>query len=256
QILNNLLSNAVKFTTIGGVAIRVAYDNGMLTLVVKDTGVGIDKAEQHTIFEQFVQADASTSRQFSGTGLGLSITSKLTDLMGGTIELDSERHQGTEFIVRLPLPASKQIAHAPEQSAITLPEGLKILVVEDNDINAEIILDMLKDAGVKCIRAKDGAAALEVITNIDFDLVLMDCQMPVMDGFSATRAIRDLPGDKSGIPIIALTANAFDDDRKACLSAGMNDYLSKPVRRTSLFTMVIKYVGYQAATDETPGPTD
>ena len=256
QILNNLLSNAVKFTTIGSVAIRVAYNNGMLTLVVKDTGVGIDKAEQHTIFEQFVQADASTSRQFSGTGLGLSITSKLTDLMGGTIELESERHQGTEFIVRLPLPASKQIAPAPEQSAITLPEGLKILVVEDNDINADIILDMLKDAGVKCIRAKDGAAALEVIPKIDFDLVLMDCQMPVMDGFSATRAIRDLPGDKSGIPIIALTANAFDDDRKACLSAGMNDYLSKPVRRTSLFTMVTKYVGYQAATDETPGPTD
>tara|TARA_B100000519_G_scaffold62789_1_gene53285 strand:+ start:1014 stop:3830 length:2817 start_codon:yes stop_codon:yes gene_type:complete len=256
QILNNLLSNAVKFTAIGGVVIKVSYQDGELVMVVKDSGIGIKKAEQQTIFEQFVQADGSSSRQFSGTGLGLSITSKLIDLMGGTIELNSEQQQGSEFIVKLPLPTSAQVEQAPEEVVLTLPEGLKILVVEDNDINAEIILDMLKDAGVKCLRAKNGAAALEVIPKVDFDLVLMDCQMPVMDGFSATRAIRDLPGDKSGIPIIALTANAFDDDRKACLSVGMNDYLSKPVRRTSLFTMLIKYVGYQAVTDETPGPTD
>ena len=256
QILNNLLSNAVKFTAIGGVVIKVVYKDGTLVIAVKDSGIGIKKAEQQTIFEQFVQADGSSSRQFSGTGLGLSITSKLIDLMGGTIELNCEQQQGSEIIVKLPLPTSTQVEQAPEQAVLTLPEGLKILVVEDNDINAEIILDMLKDAGIKCLRAKDGAAALEVIPKVDFDLVLMDCQMPVMDGFSATRAIRDLPGDKSGIPIIALTANAFDEDRKACLSAGMNDYLSKPVRRTSLFTMLIKYVGYQAVTDETPGPTD
>ncbi|MFC3202069.1 ATP-binding protein [Alteromonas oceani] len=256
QILNNLLSNAVKFTAIGGVVIKVVYQYGTLVIAVKDSGIGIKKAEQQTIFEQFVQADGSSSRQFSGTGLGLSITSKLIDLMGGTIELNSEQQQGSEFIVKLPLPTSAQAEQAPEQAVLTLPAGLKILVVEDNDINAEIILDMLKDAGVKCLRAKDGAAALEVIPKVDFDLVLMDCQMPVMDGFSATRAIRDLPGDKSAIPIIALTANAFDDDRKACLSAGMNDYLSKPVRRTSLFAMLLKYVGSQAATDETPGPTD
>ena len=246
----------MKFTAIGGVVIKVVYKDGTLVIAVKDSGIGIKKAEQQTIFEQFVQADGSSSRQFSGTGLGLSITSKLIDLMGGTIELNCEQQQGSEFIVKLPLPTSTQVEQAPEQAVLTLPEGLKILVVEDNDINAEIILDMLKDAGIKCLRAKDGAAALEVIPKVDFDLVLMDCQMPVMDGFSATRAIRDLPGDKSGIPIIALTANAFDEDRKACLSAGMNDYLSKPVRRTSLFTMLIKYVGYQAVTDETPGPTD
>ncbi|MDG6096735.1 response regulator [Alteromonas sp. ZYF713] len=256
QILNNLLSNAVKFTATGGVVIKVRYQDGTLVMAVRDSGIGIKKAEQQAIFEQFVQADGSSSRQFSGTGLGLSITSKLIDLMGGTIELHSEQQQGSEFIVKLPLPTSAQVEQTPEKAVLALPEGLKILVVEDNDINAEIILDMLKDAGVKCLRAKDGAAALEVIPKVDFDLVLMDCQMPVMDGFSATRAIRDLPGNKSGIPIIALTANAFDDDRKACLSAGMNDYLSKPVRRTSLFTMLIKYVGYQAATDETPGLTD
>ena len=255
QVLNNLLSNAVKFTAIGGVVIQVSYHDGTLILAVRDSGIGIDKTEQQTIFDQFVQADASSSRQFSGTGLGLSITSKLIELMGGTIALDSERQKGSEFIVRLPLPAANQITEAPEESEVTLPPGLKILVVEDNDINAEIILDMLKDAGVKCIRARDGGAAVEILPKIDFDLVLMDCQMPVMDGFSATHAIRDLPGEKSAVPIIALTANAFEDDRKACLSAGMNDYLSKPVRRTSLLKMLIKYVGYQAKTDEKPGPT-
>lgn len=256
QIMNNLLSNAVKFTAVGGVIIRVSYRDGVLMLAVKDSGIGVNKDEQRTIFEQFVQADASSSRQFSGTGLGLSITSKLIELMDGTIALKSEYQKGSEFIVRLPLPVSAQVAEIVEQTELILPAGLKMLVVEDNDINAEIIIDMLKDAGVKCIRAHDGAAALEVLPKIDFDLILMDCQMPVMDGFSATRAIRDLPGEKAEIPIVALTANAFEDDRKACLSAGMNDYLSKPVRRTNLLKMLIKYVGSQATTDETPGQTD
>lgn len=256
QILNNLLSNAVKFTAIGGVVIEVTYASGALRLAVRDTGIGIDLIEQKAIFEQFVQADASSSRQFGGTGLGLSITSKLIELMGGTIQLDSERQKGSEFIVHLPLPVSAQVVEVAEESAIQLPKGLKVLVVEDNDINAEIILDMLKDAGVKCIRARHGEAALEVLPKIDFDIVLMDCQMPVMDGFSATRAIRELPGEKASIPVIALTANAFEDDRKACLSAGMNDYLSKPVRRASLLKTIIKYAGSQAASAETPAPKD
>ena len=256
QVLNNLLSNAVKFTTLGGVLVDVSYVDRRLKIAVKDTGIGIDVTEQKSIFEQFIQADASSSRQFSGTGLGLSITSKLVDLMGGTITLVSDRQKGSEFIVHLPLDETSQPTEERLEVDYQLPPGLKILVVEDNDINAEIILDMLKDANVKCIRAKDGRAALEVLPRIDFDLVLMDCQMPVMDGFTATRAIRALPDDKAKVSIIALTANAFEDDRKACLNAGMDDYLSKPVRRVSLLKTIIKYAGYPTTTDETPAPKD
>ncbi|GGF79859.1 ATP-binding protein [Alteromonas lipolytica] len=252
QILNNLLSNAVKFTSLGGVLIQVSYQQGQLIISVKDTGIGISAKDAKLIFEQFVQADASSSRQFSGTGLGLSITSKLVELMDGDITLNSEREKGSEFIVKLPLATTTQQIEDTQQSSFVLPAGLKILVVEDNDINAEIILDMLKDVKVKCLRAKDGAEALEILSRFDFNLVLMDCQMPVMDGFSATRAIRDLPGSKAEVPVIALTANAFEDDRKACLSAGMNDYLSKPVRRTSLLKTIISYVGSQAEIPETP----
>lgn len=256
QILNNLLSNAVKFTSVGGVMISVSYNDNHLIVSVKDTGIGIERGEQAAIFEQFVQADGSNSRQFGGTGLGLSITNKLIELMRGRIQLRSEHGVGSEFIVTLPLEVTQESVRYENTDQLQLPAGLKILIVEDNDINAEIILDMLKDGGVRCIRAKDGKQAVEVIGRIAFDVILMDCQMPVMDGFSATRAIREMDSAASATPIIALTANAFDDDRKACISAGMNDYLSKPVKRSNLFGMILKYVHFQLETDETPGPTN
>lgn len=254
QILNNLLSNAVKFTSVGAVIMNVSYNDGKLLISVKDTGIGIEKEEQAAIFEQFVQADGSNSRQFSGTGLGLSITKKLVELMRGRIILRSEHGVGSEFSVSLPLDVTQSPKLQEAASALQLPDGLKILIVEDNDINAEIILDMLKDGGARCIRAKDGQQAVEVVSRIAFDVVLMDCQMPVMDGFSATRAIRDMESSASATPIIALTANAFEDDRKACLNAGMNDYLSKPVRRLNLFEMILKYVHFQSKTGEMPEP--
>ncbi|MFS1701929.1 response regulator [Alteromonas sp. AMM-1] len=241
QILNNLLSNAVKFTAIGGVTMYVDYANGSLNIAIKDTGIGIDKSEQFKVFEQFVQADATTSRQFSGTGLGLAITSKLVELMSGTITLDSELGMGTVFTVSLPMVITDHVEPAFDETRLSLPSGLKILIVEDNDINAEILIDMLKDGNAKCIRAKNGREALEVITRVNFDLVLMDCQMPIMDGFTATREIRGMEDAKASTPIVALTANAFEDDRKACLAAGMNDYLAKPVRRGDLFRLIIQY---------------
>ncbi|MDC8832175.1 ATP-binding protein [Alteromonas gilva] len=244
QILNNLMSNAVKFTNKGGVLVRVEYRKQWLTLSVKDSGIGIAPEEQTRIFEQFIQADVSSSRQFNGTGLGLSITSKLVDLMNGTLALNSEAGAGSEFIISLPLPQTTQQKEPSVEGKFELPSGLKVLLVEDNDINAEIVLDMMKDCGARCIRAKNGREALEILPKVPFDVILMDCQMPVMDGFSATMAIRQLPSDKSTIPIIALTANAFEDDRQACLNAGMTDYLSKPVRRNKLYQTIAKYVVY------------
>ena len=241
QILNNLLSNAVKFTAIGGVTVQLDYIDGQLKITIQDTGIGIDKSEQFKVFDQFVQADATTSRQFSGTGLGLAITSKLVELMSGNIKLDSELGLGTTFTVSLPMAATDFVEPIFDETRLVLPAGLKVLIVEDNDINAEIIIDMLKDAKTKCIRAKNGKEALDVIARVAFDLVLMDCQMPIMDGFTATREIREMDDDKASIPIVALTANAFEDDRKACLAAGMNDYLAKPVRRADLFQLIIQY---------------
>lgn len=241
QILNNLLSNAVKFTAIGGVTVQLDYIDGQLKITIQDTGIGIDKSEQFKVFDQFVQADATTSRQFSGTGLGLAITSKLVELMSGNIKLDSELGLGTTFTVSLPMAVTDYVEPVFDETRLVLPTGLKVLIVEDNDINAEIIIDMLKDAKAKCIRAKNGKEALDVIARVAFDLVLMDCQMPIMDGFTATREIREMDDDKASTPIVALTANAFEDDRKACLAAGMNDYLAKPVRRADLFQLIIQY---------------
>ncbi len=243
QILNNLLSNAVKFTAIGGVTVNIDYLDGKLKIIIKDTGIGIDKSEQYKVFQQFVQADATMSRQFSGTGLGLAITSKLVELMAGNIKLDSELGMGTAFTVSLPMAETDHVEPTFDETRLSLPEGLKILIVEDNDINAEIIIDMLKDGKAKCIRARNGREALDVIARVSFDMVLMDCQMPIMDGFTATREIREMDDEKASTPIVALTANAFEDDKKACLAAGMNDYLAKPVRRADLFRLIVQYTG-------------
>lgn len=251
QILNNLLSNAIKFTSSGGVYVNVDYVQNNLEITVKDTGIGIDESETASVFEQFVQADASTSRSFEGTGLGLSITHKLTSLMHGQIFLNSQLGEGSEFRVTIPMEPATITQSELEVLPQVLPKGVKVLIVEDNDINAEILLDMLKDGGAKCIRATNGKQAREIITNMRFDIIIMDCQMPVMDGFTATREIRALPDSAAQIPIVALTANAFEDDRKACIEAGMNDYLSKPVRRSDLYTKIIEYVDLPAAYDET-----
>ncbi|NVK58047.1 MAG: response regulator [Alteromonadaceae bacterium] len=256
QVLNNLLSNAVKFTAQGGVLVQLEYFDQTLTLTVKDTGIGVAPEEQTKIFEQFIQADASSSRQFNGTGLGLSITSKLVELMNGSISLHSEKDVGTEFIICLPLPVTTQTEENSSENKVQLPPGLKVLLVEDNDINAEIILDMMKDGGAGCIRAHNGLQALDIVQKVDFDVILMDCQMPVMDGFAATREIRKLASEKSAIPVIALTANAFEDDRQACLDAGMTDYLSKPARRNKLYQTIAKYVGFRAKNGEKPEPQD
>lgn len=242
QVLNNLLSNAVKFTREGKVLVDAAFDNAMLHLSVTDSGVGIATEKQLSIFEQFEQADASTTRIYGGTGLGLAITKGLVELMKGEITVTSAPDTGTSFIVTIPFLETDSDVKTDKETLSALPAGTRILLVEDNDINADIVMDMLASENVSCMRARNGEQALEALSRTQFDLVVMDCQMPVMDGFAATREIRKRRDETASIPVIALTANAFSEDRQACLSAGMNDHVSKPVRKLRLFSVISQYL--------------
>ena len=241
QIVNNLLSNAVKFTDKGSVNLHVGFHENTLTLSVEDTGVGIAEDKIETVFEQFAQADSSFTRIYGGTGLGLAITRKLVELMDGEIRVRSTPGEGARFTVVLPLTEVKGEVAPSATTELQLPDGLRILVVEDNDINAQIVIDMLKRQQVKCVRVRNGLEALKALRQLRFDIVLMDCQMPEMDGFEATRQIRSWTSEKSATPIVALTANAFAEDQAACLAAGMDAYLSKPVKRRELMN-VLAYV--------------
>jgi len=236
QILANLLANAIKFTERGRVLVRVTLDERTagsvnIHLSVIDTGIGIALGAQATIFEQFAQADGSTTRRFGGTGLGLAICRRLSDHMGGTMSVRSTLGQGSEFSLVLQLP------HAANPVAESLASGrapevlLKgsVLLVEDTLINQEITLAMLTALGLNVRLAGNGQEALDQLRVHDFDLVLMDCQMPVMDGYEATAAIRALSkGQAKRLPIIAVTANAMPGAAQKCLDAGMNGYLAKP----------------------------
>lgn len=240
QIINNLLSNAVKFTEKGGVELTASFNEGYLYIVVTDSGIGIDATKQATIFEQFSQGDTSITRNYGGTGLGLAITYKLVELMNGHISLRSMVGEGSCFRVEIPYRVTDEPLVDEEQQIPTIDDSIRILVVEDNDINAEIVMDMLRSQNIKCLRTVNGEQALIAVDKYYFDLILMDCQMPVMDGFTATQHIRNRTDKKADLPIIALTANAFTEDIKACISAGMDDHLSKPIRKFHLFTAIDK----------------
>ena len=243
QILNNLLSNAIKFTSEGTVTLQAAYSENMLTLTVSDTGIGISEDNQQQIFNEFEQADASTTRHYGGSGLGLAITQKLVKLLNGMITVDSQPGQGATFTVHLPLNVSAE----PQQGqvspvAATIKPNAMILVVEDNDVNAQIVIDMLSHIGAKSMRVAEGETALRVLAKRQFDVILMDCQMPVKDGFETTRSLRSEPGPNQKTPVIALTANAFNEDRDACLAAGMNLHLSKPIKRERLIAALSQFI--------------
>jgi PAS domain S-box-containing protein len=249
QILFNLLGNAVKFTHQGTVSVALSEAVGptgsrIILIKVADTGVGIAEERKAAIFDAFVQADASTSRRFGGSGLGLSISRSLVALMGGTIVLDSLENEGTLATLALPLDevvvpvrtAIKPVRPNPEASALSnapMRRGASILLVEDIDINQELITEMLTRLGHSVDLAGNGAEALAMAHRLEldpdaWDLMLMDIQMPVMDGLAATRAIRALGGRAATIPILALTANAFAIEMQQCRDAGMNDHIAKP----------------------------
>lgn len=249
QILINLVSNAIKFTEAGSVSILVdsagVTEGGkhMVSLRVKDTGIGIPPDKIDQIFMLFAQADASTTRKYGGTGLGLAITRALSELMGGSIECLSEEGKGSEFVVHLPLPPARhpQLLSASHGNSTddTLPhKPLRLLVAEDNLVNQTLAQAMLEKLGHSVVMVENGQLAVEQATHATFDVVLLDLHMPVMGGLEAARAIRAL---KPLQPIIALTAAALKEDRDQSLEAGMNDFLTKPLQLQELQAMLRKW---------------
>jgi PAS domain S-box-containing protein len=245
QVLINLLGNAIKFTHTGAVSLKIQRLSQGIRFAVKDTGIGIAKENQATVFEAFTQADGSITRRFGGTGLGLSISYRLVELMGGSMGLQSEPGQGSEFFFLLPieLPRETRLAVASECASESKPvRSLNILLAEDNLINQKLALTLLAREGHRVVIAEEGNAVLQCLEQAHFDLILMDMQMPGMSGLEATRQIRAdetaTPFNRARIPIVALTANAYAEDRDDCLAAGMDGFVSKPIRRDDLLAAI------------------
>ncbi len=241
QVLLNLAGNALKFTHHGSVSLELSAQctsgHAALAWTVRDTGIGMAPEVVERLFSPFYQGDASTTRRFGGTGLGLSICKHLADLMGGSIEVESVLGCGSTFRFTLTCPLGTLSPAKPlAAKEIRLPPGSRILLVEDNLANQKVAGMMLKKLGCETHTVTNGQEALEALVAGAFNLVLMDCQMPVMDGFEATRLIRQNSSGEfdAAIPIIAMTANAMEGDRESCLAAGMDDYLSKPISYATL----------------------
>jgi CheY-like chemotaxis protein len=247
QIICNLVSNAVKFTEKGQVLVTVSLEReheggATLHFAISDTGIGIPQPAQAVLFEPFTQADASVTRKYGGTGLGLAIASSLVNRMGGAIGLVSEPGVGStfDFTVDLKPPAlafamfgahPAETIRPSERSSASAPSKYRILLAEDNIINQKVALRQLAKLGYQADLVANGCEVLESLAKVPYDIILMDCQMPEMDGYRATAEIRQLERTSGGhhVMIIAMTANAMEGDREKCLEAGMDDYLSKPV---------------------------
>jgi PAS domain S-box-containing protein len=258
QALLNYAGNAVKFTPQGSVCLSVqvleAGDPVLLRFEVQDTGIGLTAEQSAHLFESFSQADVSTSRQHGGTGLGLAITRRLARLMGGDAGVQSTPGQGSRFWFTVALarghgaPAGLAQAMGADVEALLRQRhtGARVLLVEDNPINREVALALLAEVGLQVDAAEDGLQALQAVERQRYDLVLMDMQLPHLDGPGATRAIRSRP-QHAALPILAMTANAFAEDRRACLAAGMNDFVSKPVSPPDLYAALLRWLPAGAA---------
>ena len=241
QILLNLAGNAIKFTERGSIAVRVGWMNAELRIDVIDTGIGIPQDRLVTIFEEFTQAYSDTARKYGGTGLGLTISKRLAEMQGGSISVSSEQGKGSTFTVSIPYAIPNAMAGALNTHHGTPPPAtelrdLRILLAEDNDFNAMVAQDELADAitGVHVDLAVNGRIAVEMVQANVYDVILMDLQMPEMNGYDATTAIRALPGDRSRIPIVAMTANVMKEEVERSAQAGMNGYVPKPFKREEL----------------------
>jgi len=255
QALLNYASNAVKFTESGRIILRVLMQEEdaqqtLLRFEVEDTGIGIETSVLEKLFNAFEQADNSTTRRYGGTGLGLAITRKLAELMGGSAGASSTPGKGSLFWFTARLrksipgatPATATIAtESAEESIIRCHANKRILLVEDEPVNREITLNLLEEAKLIVDCAEDGIEALDLIAQYTYDLILMDMQMPRMDGLETTRRIRALPNAQY-LPIVAMTANAFAEDKAQCFAAGMDDFLAKPAKPQALFEMVLAWL--------------
>ncbi len=256
QVLNNLIGNAIKFTADGSVELRVDARTGdqgkyELRFEVRDTGIGISNDQMEELFQPFTQADSSTTRQFGGTGLGLTISKNLVEFLGGEIGLESAPGAGSTFWFTVPADRAEAIPAEPALSlegpgAPSEPSALRplrILIAEDNGINQLVVSRMIAPLNAKVDIVDDGLEAVSAVTRSEYDLILMDIQMPEMDGVTATARIRSLGGTKANVPIIAMTANAMRGDREKYLEAGMNDYLAKPLEQAKLLSAISRHTG-------------
>jgi signal transduction histidine kinase/CheY-like chemotaxis protein len=259
RIVMNLVSNAIKFTSVGGVTLRLrgTRTQGGVKLVIRiaDTGIGIAENKIPLLFEPFFQVESGMSRSFGGTGLGLAISRQLAHAMGGSVRVKSAVGRGSVFTIRLLLAecteraAPARVERPISSLALAAARGKTVLLVEDNAVNAFISKASLESMGVASVHAVDGTEAVDLYRRRRFDAVLMDCEMPVMDGFAATRLIREYEARTGSrrTPIIALTANALTGDREHCLAQGMDDYLSKPIELRQLSALVAKWLGNEPA---------
>ncbi|MBI3929852.1 MAG: response regulator [Armatimonadetes bacterium] len=250
QILTNLLTNALKFTRQGKIAVKVlACEDEMVRFEVSDTGIGIDPADLEVLWEPFIQADLSSSRQYQGAGLGLSIVRRLTELMGGRFGADSRLGEGSTFWVEIPFEIAADAEAAPDSAEHppshrpASPEGGRILLAEDNAINRRVLLLQLRKLGYEVDAVADGYGVLEALARQSYGLILMDCQMPGMDGYTASRRIRSSTGATRDLPIVAVTAHGLKDERLRAYAAGMNDYVRKPVSSSDLACTVRRWLG-------------
>ncbi len=263
QVLNNLLNNAIKFTESGKILLSITQleenkEQNTLRFEVADTGIGIDAEEKLRLFQPFTQADVSTTRRFGGTGLGLAICKEIVEMMGGEIGVESEAGKGSRFWFTVRLVSGFRFQVSSEDKSANIedfksteqsqelktlnvePETIKILIADDNEINREVIRKLIEHIGYQCETVENGTQAVKKSAEENYDLILMDCQMPLMDGLTATKTIRQT--EKSHRPkIIALTANSVVTEREKCLLAGMDDYLSKPVTKNDLVWMLNKH---------------
>jgi signal transduction histidine kinase/ActR/RegA family two-component response regulator len=252
QILLNLVSNALKFTSEGSVSINAEVQSleqgsAVIRIEVQDTGIGIDETVRDKLFNAFTQADGSTTRKYGGTGLGLAIVRQLVEMMQGELGIDGAPGKGSTFWFALPLKISNEVLKStrtmqPSQMQDKLHGH--ILLVEDNPINQMVARKMLEKIGVETELAGDGQEALNLLYEHSFDAVLMDCQMPVLDGFNATRQLREWEQQqqRKPLPVIAMTANVMEGDRERCLDAGMNDYIGKPFRNEDLHAILQRWL--------------
>jgi CheY-like chemotaxis protein/nitrogen-specific signal transduction histidine kinase len=260
QIMFNLVGNAIKFTERGGVQIRLTripgegaeHGRSRYEFSVEDTGIGISEAEMQQLFRPFRQANTTIARRFGGTGLGLAISRGLTELMGGTLHCTSRPGEGARFFLALdfesrPAPASPATPPPVSRDTRRQPLGLRVLLAEDNVVNQKVVSAFLKVLGCECELAGDGLQAIARLEQRAFDVILMDCQMPELDGVAAARKIRSSGASYANIPIIALTANVLDEERKRCQAAGMDGYLTKPLARAKLQEELLRLVPRRSA---------